>query len=220
MERIRLFVADDHQLFREALRLLLSARADLVVVGEAGTAREALERAPAALADVILLDITLPDRSGISLLPELRLRCPSTQVLALTMHDEPEYFRSSLAAGASGYVVKTSAFAVLYEAIHAVKRGEIFIDPSLREYAIEGEKGARSTQAAPVTRLSKRERQVLTLLAQGMRYQAIADKLGVSVKTVETYRTRLRLKLGFKSRADIIRFAFESGLLTREPPNA
>jgi two-component system response regulator NreC len=218
VEQLRIFVADDHTLVREALRVLLSARRDLVVVGEAGTAKETLEHAPIAKADVILLDIKFPDRSGISLLPELRSLCPSMRVLVLTMHDEPEYLRSSLAAGASGYVVKSSPFSVLQEAIHAVKRGETFIDPSLREYSIEPQGEARSADAVPLSRLSKRERQVLTMLAQGLRYQAIAEKLGVSVKTVETYRTRLRTKLGFKNRADIIRFAFESGILTREPP--
>jgi two-component system, NarL family, response regulator NreC len=158
----------------------------------------------------------LPDRSGISLLPELRVQCPSSRVLALTVHQEPEYLRSALAAGAHGYVVKSSHFSVLDEAIHAVKRGETFIDPSMRKYEPEGL--ARSAATVPSTLLSQREKQVLILLAQGLRYRAIAEKLGVSVKTVETYRTRLRQKLGFKSRADIIRFAFESGIMTQAPP--
>ena len=213
MDRTRLLLVDDHALLRETLKLFLSTLPEMEVVAEAGTAAAVLHDAPNANADVILLDITLPDRSGISILPELRKNCPTVRVLVLTMHEEPEYLRAALAAGAAGFVVKASPLPVLVEAIRAVQRGETFVDPSLRELASEPAKAVRSPEAAPVARLSVQERHVLVGLAHGLRYRAIAEKLGVSVKTVETYRSRLTNKLGFQNRADLMRFAIESGIL-------
>jgi len=214
VDRLRIMLVEDHVLLREALKLLLNAQPDLQVVAEAGTAELALARALEVNAQIILLDITLPDRSGISLLPDLRERCPSSRVIVLSMHEESEYLRSALAAGASGYIVKTSPSPILLDAIHSVQRGVNFIDPMLGPIGIEPAKPSRMADASPVARLSDRERQVLRSLAQGMRYQTIADKMGVSVKTVETYRSRLTAKLGFTNRADLIRFAIEMGILS------
>ncbi|MCE9529660.1 MAG: response regulator transcription factor [Planctomycetes bacterium] len=126
MDRIKILLAEDHVLLRETMKPLLNAQPDLEVVAEAGTAAGALEQAEALKPDVILLDITLPDRSGISLLPELRQRFPTSRVVALTMHNEPEFMRSAFAAGAAGYVLKSSVPEVLLEAIRAVYRGEEF----------------------------------------------------------------------------------------------
>ena len=217
MDRTRIYLADDHALLRETLKLFLQTLTDMEVVAEAGTAAALLRSALKANAHVILLDITLPDRSGISILPELRQNCPSSRVLVLTMHEEPEYLRAALAAGAGGYVVKASPSEVLVEAIRAVRRGETYIDPSLRQHTSEPAKAVRSPEAAPIARLSDQERHVLVGLAHGLTYRAIAEKMGVSVKTVETYRSRLTTKLGFKNRVDLMRFAIESGLLEHPP---
>jgi DNA-binding NarL/FixJ family response regulator len=211
-DRIRVLVADDHALLRDALVELLHAQSDLEIVGEAGNTAETVARAAETKPHVILLDITMPGGSGIGILPELRRESPHSRVLVMTMHDEPSYLRAALAAGVAGYFVKSSAAAVLIEAIRRVHRSESFIDESMREFASEPAKADR-LKIAPIARLSEREREVLFGLSQGLQYQAIAEQLGVSVKTVETYRARLNLKLGFKNRADMMRFAIESGIL-------
>jgi two-component system, NarL family, response regulator NreC len=217
VDRIRILLSDDHALLRETLKLLLNAQPDLEVIGEAGAAAETSRLAAELNPDIILLDITLPDRSGIGLLPELRQLCPSARIIMLSMHEDSTYVRSSLAAGAAGYIGKSSKPGVLLEAIHAVRQGGQFIDPSLRTAEPGPAPPAVASETAPIARLSDRERQVLVWLTQGLRYQAIAERMGVSVKTVETYRSRLTAKLGFKDRADMMRFAIESGILSSPP---
>ncbi len=214
MDRIRILLADDHALFRETLKLFLQSQPDVEVVGEAGTADEALQKAIAQCPDIILLDITMPGQSGIAILPQLQKICPNSRVVMVTEHDEPSYLRAALAAGASGYVVKTSPPAILLDAIRAVRLKETYVDPSMRHITNERTPPVRGGAAAPFARLSDRERQVLKLLAQGLRYQDIADKIGVSVKTVETYRSRLKAKLGFTNREELVRIALESGILS------
>jgi len=216
-DRIRILIADDHALLRETLAQFLNSQADMRVVGEAGTASATVNQATVTDPEVILLDITMPGGSGISIIPELRRLSLGVRIIIMTMHDEPSYLRAAVAAGVEGYLVKTSSPAVLLEAIRAVKRGERFIDESMRHHLVAMPAEEQGVESAPITRLSERERQVLTGLAQGLRYQTIAEQLGVSVKTVETYRSRLTAKLGFKTRADLMRFAIESGILTNGP---
>lgn len=213
MERISILIADDHTLLCETLELFLNGQPDIKVIARTASAEETLSKCAETNPNVVLLDITFPDRSGISILPDLRNRFPSSRALIVTMHTEPSYLRAAMAAGASGYLVKTSCLSGLLEAIRAVHSGETFIDPSMRTHLTEPAKGGRTREESPISRLSERERQVLRSLANGMRYQAIADELGVSVKTVETYRSRLTSKLGFTNRADMMRFAIESGIL-------
>jgi len=213
MDRTRLLIADDHALLRAALRLLLGREEDMEVAAEAATAEETLSQATVTRPNLILLDITFPDRSGIALLPSLREQLPDTQVLVLTMHEDPAYLRSALAAGAAGYVLKASPPEVLLEGIRSVRTGNVFVDPALRQFAEQAITNHTGHNTSPVSRLSERERQVLVALAQGLRYQTIADRMNISVKTVETYRARLTAKLGFQNRADLMRFAIESGLL-------
>jgi len=212
MERIRLLIVDDHALLRDALRQMFENESDLVVVGEAGTAAEALEFAGRRGHDLLLLDLSLPDRSGIGVLAELRAAAPDARNLIVTEHGDSAYLRSAFAAGAAGYVVKTSGKAVLLEAIRSVSRGEPYIDPSLRGDTTERVQ-TKFDKEAPIESLSERERQVLLGLAQGLKYMTIAGNLGISVKTVETYRSRLTTKLGFESKADLMRFAIDSGML-------
>jgi two-component system response regulator NreC len=217
MDRTRILLADDHSLLRDALRPYLQSQPDLDVVAEASSAEEALRRTTETAPDVVLLDVVMPGGGGIGAVPELRRQNPGARVLILSEHAEPSYMRAALAAGASGYVLKTSPAAVLLEAIRAVRAGDTYVDEPLRAHVSEPARPVRAADAAPITRLSERERQVLVWLAQGLRYQAIAEKMGVSVKTVETYRSRLTAKLGFKNRADLMRFSIESGILANSP---
>jgi DNA-binding NarL/FixJ family response regulator len=213
-DRIRILIADDHALLRETLAQYLDSQPDMRVVAEAGTASATVEQAAVSDPHIILLDITMPGGSGISIIPELRQRAGGSRIVIMTMHDEPSYLRAAVAAGVEGYLVKSSPPTVLLEAVRAVKRGERFIDESMKAYLVAMPADDQGPDNAPIMRLSERERQVLIGLAQGLRYQTIAEQLGVSVKTVETYRSRLTAKLGFKTRADLMRFAIESGILT------
>jgi DNA-binding NarL/FixJ family response regulator len=211
--KIRVVLADDHTVLRAGLRMLLNAQPDMEVVGEAADAREALAHALAAAPDVLTLDLTMPGGGSLKLVEQLRERLPQTHVLVLTMHDDPAYCRAALGAGAAGYVVKTAADAQLLTAIRAVARGRLFVDPGL-----PGAGGGPAAAPAEAHPLSAREREVLTLLAQGHTNQVIADRLFLSVKTVETYRARIAEKLGLRTRADLIRYAVETGLLAPARP--
>jgi DNA-binding NarL/FixJ family response regulator len=225
VSKLRVLLADEHAILRSGLHLLLGAQPDLEVVGEAADVKETLRRACELRPDVLILDLTMPGGSGIRLIEQLRQRCPSVRVLILTMHDDLALVRAALAAGARGYVVKTAADAELVTAIRAVCRGRTFVDldlsaeqmPVLLGEADDDEGKARR----PADRLSEREREVLLLLAHGYTNQEIADRLDVSVKTVETYRARIGDKLNLRTRPELIRFAIETGLLApgKFPPS-
>ena len=165
------------------------------------------------------MDLTMPRTGGMVTLQEIVRNCRDTRVLVLTMHDDPAYLRSVLAAGASGYVLKRSVDAELLAAIRAVHRGGTFVDPSLANVLVQdlvAKKGAKSRRTRPVNILSGRELQVLKLVARGYSSQQIAKQILVGVKTVETYRSRLAEKLGLRTRSEVVRFAVQMGLLTPE----
>jgi DNA-binding NarL/FixJ family response regulator len=216
MSRTRLLLADDHVLVRESLRMLVQAQPDFEVVAEAGTMSEALEAAREHRPDVISLDISMPGGSGVRLTEKLLRERPGSRVLVLSMHDEQPFVRSALAAGATGYVLKSSSPAVFLEGLRKVRNGQKFIDPSLD---IQESPRPRKPPGArpPSAKLSDRERQVLGMLAQGLSYLEISNRLFVSIKTVETYRTRLGVKLGFSTKADLVRYAIETGVLETQP---
>jgi two-component system response regulator NreC len=225
MAKIRVLMADDHAVVRAGLRLMINAQPDLEVVGEAASSHEALSRAGTLAPDVVTLDLTMPGGSSIKTIERLRRECPPCRVLVLTMHDDPAYLRAVLAAGGSGYVVKTAPEAELLTAIRAVSRGRTFIGLDLADdkgHTLSGRQTGEGSActAGPARPLSRRECEVLELLAQGHTHQAIGDRLFLSVKTIETYRARIAEKLGLRTRADIIRYAIEIGLLGREklPP--
>jgi DNA-binding NarL/FixJ family response regulator len=164
------------------------------------------------------MDVSMPGSGGIRAVERLRRECPRTRVVVLTMHDDPAYLRAALAAGAGGYVLKAAAHTELIAAIRAVSAGRTFVDPHLagdllQSLSAAGEAAPAAEAGGPDARLSERERAVLGLLAQGHTNRAIAERLSLSVKTVETYRSRIAGKLGLKSRADFVRFALEIGLL-------
>lgn len=218
MSRTRVALIDDHLLLRETLRLLVDAQPDLHVVAEAGNFGDGLTAVRDQLPDVVILDITLPGGSGIKLTEKLLRERPGTRVLMLTMHEDPSYLRAAVAAGCAGYVLKSSSPAVFLQAVRAIRDGKQFVDPALGDASASAKPArARKQGVPPSTLLSNREIQVLTLLAQGLSYSDISEKLCLSVKTVETYRTRLGVKLGFASKADLVRYAIESGLLAVQP---
>lgn len=212
MAKIRVLLADDHAILRAGLRMLLNAQADIEVVAEAADTREALALVGETTPDVLTLDLTMPGGGSIKLIERLREEYPKTKVVVLTMHDDPAYLRAVLAAGGAGFVVKSAADADLLTAIRAAARGRIFVDLKLQEQT-----EPRISPGKGEACLSPREREVLVFLAKGHTNQEIADRLFLSVKTVETYRARLMEKLGLRTRADLVRYAQEIGLLQLNP---
>jgi two-component system response regulator NreC len=218
-QKIRVMIADDHAILRAGLRMLVDAQADMEVVSEAPDGEQAIQTARQTKPDVALLDITMPRVGGLKALQEMARDCRETRVLVLTMHDDPAYLRSALAAGASGYLLTRAVDSELIAAIRAVHRGGIFVDPRLASILVQDvleKKSEKARSARPVNILSKRELQVLRLVARGYTSAAIAKQIFVGVKTIETYRSRIAEKLGLRTRSDVVRFAVQAGLLTAE----
>jgi len=208
---VRVLIVDDHAVVRAGLKLLLEAEDDLDPVGEAGTARDAIFRARSLKPDVILLDVVMPDESGLDVLPTLIHEQPETKVLILSMQDDPQYVRQAFAAGASGYVLKEAADTEVVAAIREVARGGRYVNPELGARLVFAETEAvRRAEADP---LSDREREVLRLLALGHTNQEIAKQLYISVRTAETHRAHIMQKLHLSSRAELVRHALAQGLL-------
>jgi two-component system response regulator NreC len=217
--KIRVLIVDDHAILRAGLKMLVNAQADMEVVSEAPDGEKAVQEARETRPDVTLLDLTMPRVGGMKALQEIARNCRETRVLVLTMHDDPAYLRSALAAGASGYLLKRAVDAELLAAIRAVHRGGTFVDPRLASVLVEdvlAKKGTKTGPTRPISILSERELQVLRLVARGYTSAQIAKQIAVGVKTVETYRSRLVEKLGLRTRSDVIRFAVQMGLLSPE----
>jgi two-component system response regulator NreC len=217
MPKIRVLLADDHAVLRAGLKMLVNHQHDMEVVGEAGTFGEAIRLAKICKPDVITLDLTMPDGNGVDKIEQVCRECPGARVLVVTMHDDPAYLRAALSAGARGYVVKKAADTELLGAIRAVHAGRVFVDSESHGTMSPAVLVSKDDDGKDAVRdnLSDRERTVLERLAQGYTNQSIADQLDLSVKTIESYRARLLRKLGLRSRADIIRYAVEAGLLKR-----
>ena len=209
MKKIRVLIVDDHAVLRAGLRTLLNLQPDMEVAGEAAEGLEALERVKRLEPDVVLMDITLPGMEGLEVTKKLKKTHPNVKVLILTMHEDRRYLYSALKAGASGYVVKRAADTELIDAIRAAHRGDVFLHPSMARIVAED----YVEQGAPEQGLSDREREVLRLIAEGCTYKEMAKLLTVSVKTIETYRERIKGKLGLNTRAELVRYALEKGLL-------
>src|SRR5438105_15182156 len=191
--------------------MLLEVQGDIAVAGEAGNGAEVLQKARELQPDVVLMDLSMPGSPSGEVIRQVLRASPNSRVLVLTMHDDPAYLASALAAGAAGYVVKKVADSELLIAIRAVHAGRTFVD--LTQTLTPPALPRRSGRGKQPQELSRREREVLRLLAQGHSNQQVAAQIRVSVKTVETYRTRLREKLGLKERAELYRFAVESGIV-------
>ena len=208
---VRVLIVDDHAVFRAGLKLLIDAEDDLEAVGEAGTARDAVFQARALKPDVILMDVVMPDQSGLDVVPTLLHERPETKVLVLSMQDDPQYVRQAFANGASGYILKEAADTEVVAAIREVAGGNNYVHPAVgaRLIAAETEEAKRAEEDP----LSDREREVLRLLALGHTNQEISAQLFISVRTAETHRAHIMQKLRLSSRAELVRYALEQGVL-------
>ena len=217
MTKIRLLVADDHPVVRTGLCTFLSAQPDMEVIGEAMNGTTAVERALELTPDVVVMDITMEGVNGLVATREIRKRLPQTKVLILTIHNSVEYLRQALDAGATGYVLKQAADTELAVAIRVVQRGEIFLYPVFTRVLLEDMAQNREmddlSHRDSYELLSRREKEVLRLVALGYTNRQIADRLYLSVKTVGTYRARLMTKLNLKGRPALVRYALRKGLL-------
>ncbi len=228
MEPITLLLADDHDVVRSGLRALLESQPGLQVVAEARNGQEAIERTLETRPALVLMDISMPGLDGLEATRRLRVACPDTQVLALTIHDDKHYFMAMLAAGASGYLTKQAAVEELVAAIHAVAAGQVYLQPALARWLLEDYQ--RLTGDLPADAplnddelavpgldiLSPRERQVLELVAQGHSNVEIGEQLGLSHNTVARHRERIMAKLKLHSRTELVKFAIRTGLVALE----
>jgi len=215
-----LLIVDDHPLFRRGVRSLVEASPGLRVAGEAGTAAEALRLAAELRPDLVLLDLSLPDMGGVDLLAELRGLCPDAAVVILSMHSTMDMVAASFSAGARGYMVKDSAGERLTQALEAVLRGEQYLDSAISPQVIRklmdyADRKGRLTSSS-YDALTRREQQILRLLAGGESPQAIAQALFVTRKTVENHRANIMAKLGLKTPLDLVRYAIGKGLVDVE----
>ena len=208
---IRVLIVDDHAVVRAGLAMLINAEADLEAVGEAGSARDAIFEARSTQPDVVLLDVMMPEQSGIEIVPQLLKEHPEAKVLVLSMQDDPRYVREAFEAGASGYVLKEAADAEVVAAIRDVAGGGRYVHPELGARLVSAETAER--RRAEDDPLSDREREVLRLLALGHTNQEIAQELFISVRTAETHRAHIMQKLRLSSRAELVRHALAEGLL-------
>ena len=214
-DSLRVVLADDHAVVREGLKVLLNAQPDIEVVGEAADGEAAWRAAKELAPDVLVIDLSMPLLGGADATARVKRDCPDVRVLALTVHEEPLYLTQLLRAGASGYVLKRAAAGELVQAVRMVARGGTYIDPSLAGAVVEGYLDARAAAERPTQdALSEREREVLERIARGFSNKEIAAELGLSVKTVETYKARVAEKLSLRTRVDIVRYAARQGWLS------
>jgi len=210
---IRVLIADDHGVMRAGLRALLNAEADMQVVGEAADGREALELAGQLTPDVVLLDISMPDMSGIQVAHKLKTMLPQGRTLILTVHEDEALLREAIQAGASGYIIKRAAEIELITAIRAVNRGELYIHSALMRQLLDDLAAPDTSSADRLEILTPREREVLALLVRGYTNRQVADTLCISTRTVEGHRANIMSKMEFRNRADMVSFGEQSGLL-------
>ena len=216
-EKAKIVIAEDHTILRESLRALLSLQEDLDVVGEAEDGREAIRRVEELKPDLILMDLSMPKMNGVEAIREIRRRVPETKILTLTVHKAEEFVLEVLQAGADGYIPKDASSNELVMAIKSVLMGKRYLSPSVSKVVIEGYLESKRTFASstPWETLTKREREILKLIAEGHKNKEIADFLCISVKTVEKHRANLMKKLGLHSAAALTAYAMERGLVTR-----
>lgn len=226
---IRVLLADDHDILRQGLKLLLGLQADIAVVGEARTGLEAVHLVEELKPDVVVMDISMAEMDGLQACQRIRRQHPATQVLMLTMHESEEYFLQSLRVGAAGYIVKKAAPSELHAAILTTAQGGAYLYPSLAKALIRAYVSPASTASNPHAQsstakhlaaelqvLTPRELEVLTLVAQGHTNQEIADQLTLSIKTVQAHRANVMDKLGLRDITHLVRFAIKHGLIAAE----
>lgn len=215
---IRVLIADDHDIVRAGIKMLLDSQPDIEVVGEANDGNEAVELANAHQPHVVVMDISMPGMSGIDATRVIKQRFDNVEVIGLTMHADDRYFFELLKAGASGYVVKGAATDDLLEAVRAASRGEAYIHPTLArklisDYAVRAE--AQSEDGLSNV-LTEREREVLRLIADGATSKEIADRLVISANTVDRHRSNIMAKLDLHNKAELIRYAISRGIVSSD----
>jgi DNA-binding NarL/FixJ family response regulator len=212
---IRVVLVDDHAIVRTGLKAVLADAPEIDVVGEASGGNEAVDLLTRIAADVVVMDLSMSDGDGLTATREITATGDGTRVLVLTMHAEEAYLEAVLEAGASGYLGKANADRDLVEAVHAVARGEIFVQPSAARVLAQGarRRDEQATERARYERLTDREREVMRLIAEGYTAPEIGEQLAISPKTVDTYKQRVNDKLGLTHRADYVKLALKLGLL-------
>lgn len=219
MRKIRVLLADDHAVLRGGLRLMLNGQPDMEVVGEAGNGLDTVSMTAELQPDVILLDLSMPLLDGLGVIEKLQDVANAAKILVLTMHDDEGYLQKVLTRGARGYILKRAADADLLAAIRAVDGGNVYIEPSMVGALVK--MAMKPPAPDPVrTDLSDREKDVLRLVAMGFTNRQIADKLVISIKTVETHRSNIKDKLGIKGRADLVRYALQHKLINELSPSS
>ena len=230
MGTIKLMLVDDHDVVRTGLRSYLETQPGLEVIAEAKNGLEALEQAEKAQPDIVLMDVTMPDMDGMEATRQLKHLYPECQVLVLTVHSDKQYFMQMLAAGASGYLTKQAAADELVAAIQAVAAGHVYLQPALARWLLDdyqrlanhtatlsfSETNENNRNAVDLDILSKRERQVLELVGEGLNNQTIGEELGLSPKTIARHRERIMKKLNMHSRTELVKFAIRTGLISLE----
>ena len=213
-KRLRIVLADDHAIVRQGLRLLIDSQPDMTVIGEAADGDAVVAQAQALQPDVVLMDISMPGTNGLAATRTLKQRQPGVVVLVLTRHEEDTYLQELLRAGASGYVLKQSPPPQLLQAIRAVASGGIYLDPAITARVADGllDRGQHGRRA-PAAAISDRESEVLRLVAVGHSNKEIADRLTISIKTVEVHKANAMRKLGLSGRVDLIRYGVLQGWL-------
>ncbi|MFO7716508.1 response regulator [Desulfosarcina sp.] len=215
--RKRILIIDDHPLFREGLKSIIAGDPNFVVAGEAGNARSGFAMAERIKPDVALVDISLPDESGMQLTRRIRETLPNTRVMIISMHSKIDYIVEAFQAGATGYVVKESAAGRLVQGLHAVTEGEYFLDSSISHEVVERLMNSPVREArvsdSGYGRLTPREQEIMRMLAQGLSKSEIANRLFISVKTVDNHRSNIMKKLDLHSSMDLVRYAAKLGLI-------
>jgi DNA-binding NarL/FixJ family response regulator len=213
MSKIRVLIADDHAILREGVRALLASQADIEVVGDAVDGKDAIEKVAQLDPDVVLMDIAMPGLGGIEASLEIKKTGGRTKILILSQYEDREYVRRLLKSGVSGYVLKKSAGSELANAIRAVHRGGLVLDPEVARMAMEEAGPEKPGGADPYEALTDREKQVLKLVAEGRSNKEVAELLGISVKTAMSHREHVMEKLGVHNRTELVRFAIKRGVI-------
>ncbi len=213
MQKMRIVLADDHQIVRQGMRALLSAQPDIEVVGEASDGHELLDVVWKLKPQVVITDIAMPNLNGIEAARQIRARQPSVQVVVLSMYSNSSYVIRALRGGALGYLLKDDDFTEVLRAIRAASMGRRYLSSQVSEQVLDALLAHEETRPEPEAVLSGREREILQQIAEGKTSQQIADTLGISIRTVEKHRSNFRAKLGLTSQADLVRFAIQQGIV-------
>lgn len=217
MRKLRILIADDHGLLRRGVRTILQAHRRWKIVGEAANGREALEKAIKLKPDVAVVDITMPELDGLEVTRQIRKSLPDTKVLVLTMHESEHMVRRAFDAGANGYILKSDILDFLPKAVRAITENKRFLTPRVCEILLEGFLNAGNKpeeEKPPGPRITPRELEIIRLLAEGKSNKELSTQLGITVRTVETHRSKIMLKLGLHSLAELIHYAISNKIIS------